>query len=372
VNEKLALRVLGEIMGWTDAEATREFAWLRLMSRMKYDGYQDYLAGARFIESLADWVQQFETSAERAAAYAFVRNWLVYIGPAEMLRLVELLYADEVQQTLVRVVASELGIRPYLVWASREATEAYGRLLRRTLFIGLSDGARLDLFRRANAWLISNEQIIVAAHVDDEKWDDLLKDLRQADGQLADARFSIVYLIDDFVGTGTTFIRKDKDTGKWKGKLAKFHKTVEDKRLTHFEPNLRVRVHHYIANHNAVDTLKERQATALQELGPDKWPSDVTFSFGTVLPENLPMVRCDSREAVAFVELAKKYYDPQLETRHTAEGRTDMRLGFAGCALPVILEHNTPNNSVSILWAETDGDGGHAMRPLFRRRQRHT
>ena len=92
-------------MGWSDSEATKEFHWLRLISRMKYDGYQDYLAGARFIESLVDWIQQFRTPEERATAYAFVRTQLVYIGPSEMRRLVELLYPGEVQPTLLRSVA---------------------------------------------------------------------------------------------------------------------------------------------------------------------------------------------------------------------------------------------------------------------------
>ena len=55
-----------------------------------------------------------------------------------------------------------------------------------------------------------------------------------------------------------------------------------------------------------------------------------------------------------------------------------MKLGYGGCALPLILDHNTPNNSMPLLWAETVGspkvDGMAAvpaMRPLFRRRQRH-
>ena len=375
MNEKLALRILGVIMGWSDAEATEEFHWLRLISRVKYDGYQDYLAGARFIERLADWVQQFRTHEERGAAYAFVRAHVVYIGPAEMLRLVELLYPGEIQRTLLRAVARALGIPPYRVWASAEATTAYEQLLRRTLFIGLSDGARLDLFRRANAGVISNEQIVVAAHIDEEKWDDLLKNLRKAPGQAPDARFSLVYLIDDFVGTGTTFIRKDSESGAWKGKLAKFHKTVRDyRRDSPFEPSVGVCVHHYIANHDAVDKLRARQAQALVDLSPDHWFQDVRFSFGTILPRDLPITRSNSTGPQEFVDLAKRYYDPELESRHTGEGGTDMRLGFAACALPLILEHNTPNNTVSLLWAETDGDGegAHAMRPLFRRRQRHS
>jgi hypothetical protein len=49
-----------------------------------------------------------------------------------------------------------------------------------------------------------------------------------------------------------------------------------------------------------------------------------------------------------------------------------MKLGYANCALPVVLEHNTPNNSFPLLWAETArANGAHAMEPLFFRRDRH-
>jgi hypothetical protein len=48
-----------------------------------------------------------------------------------------------------------------------------------------------------------------------------------------------------------------------------------------------------------------------------------------------------------------------------------MKYGYADCALPLVLEHNTPNNAIPILWAETEGKLGEPMRPLFFRRDRH-
>jgi hypothetical protein len=66
-------------------------------------------------------------------------------------------------------------------------------------------------------------------------------------------------------------------------------------------------------------------------------------------------------------------YDSVLENKHSEESEDpNMRRGYAQCSLCVILEHNTPNNSLPLFWAETDGNNGqHAMRPLFRRRTRH-
>src|SRR5439155_11683306 len=104
VKQNVALRVLGEVLGWDDERARSEFDWLRLMSRVKYDSYRDFLAGVRFIESLADWLQQFVTREEREAAYNFVRHHLVYVGTGEMQHLVELVYPETVQRRLLKAV----------------------------------------------------------------------------------------------------------------------------------------------------------------------------------------------------------------------------------------------------------------------------
>ncbi len=90
---------------------------------------QDFLAGVRFIESLATWIQQFETTDERETAYAFVRQVLVYIGPAELFRLVDSFYPDHVERQLVESVAAAHNVRPFLVWASAQTTKAYDKLL---------------------------------------------------------------------------------------------------------------------------------------------------------------------------------------------------------------------------------------------------
>ena len=50
-----------------------------------------------------------------------------------------------------------------------------------------------------------------------------------------------------------------------------------------------------------------------------------------------------------------------------------MRAVFRSGAPDSVNTYNTPNNSIALLWAETaGGPDKHAMRPLFRSRQRHT
>src|SRR5215207_598232 len=50
----------------------------------------------------------------------------------------------------------------------------------------------------------------------------LRSELRDPEG-----RFRLVYLIDDFAGTGTSFLRYDEEKAKWKGKLIRFRESVE-------------------------------------------------------------------------------------------------------------------------------------------------
>ena len=78
---------------------------------------------------------------------------------------------------------------------------AFRKRLRRCLFVGLSDGSRIDVLRRANAGHLSQEQVVPMMNVDDDKWKSLAKDLKEELGD--DARFSDVYLIDDFTASGT-------------------------------------------------------------------------------------------------------------------------------------------------------------------------
>lgn len=355
-------------MGWDPARFNSEFRWLGLRSRMKYDSYQDFLAGMRFIESLADWLQQFAPS-EREAAYEFVRKNLVFMSPTEMRHLVELFYPETIQPRLIRKVAETCGIPQYRVWAESRAVELYEALLRKTLFIELSDGGRIDIFRRANAGVIGNEQIVTAPRIHPAKWDDLIKDLRKITGR-TDERFSLVYLVDDFVGSGTTLLREED--GVWKGKLVRFWEDVADVGVAekYFEPGWKLCVHHYLSTHQAARVVKERDQAIRKARGEGKWFESVEFSCGTQLPADFP-VRLEDHPA--FAPLVQKYYDDSIEDEHVRKGGANARLGFGQCALPLILEHNTPNNSIALLWAETTGTNGqHPMRPLFRRRKRHT
>ena len=380
MNQDLGLKILGRIMNWTDGRAREEFAWLKLMARLKYDGYRDFQAGMRFIESLVTWLQQFKPH-ERKTAYAFVRHSLVYIGPSEMQRLVEQFYPRFVRDRIVRMVATEHGVPPHRVQIDPNGRAASQRLRRQTLFMGLSDGARIDTIRHANSGVLGNEQFVQGTQVDTDKWRDLLDNLRE-DLNDPNARFRIVYLVDDFAGTGTSFLRFDDEGAKWKGKLVRFkdsvngaNRALQGDKL--FEDRWVLCVHHYVASSAAAGAIQERlnQSADTGDF-PEDWARATYATYGMVLPHDLPIDR-NGESHDDFIELTQTYYNPVIRTKHTdVGGVTHLGLGYGGCALPLVLEHNTPNNSVALLWAETDGGirdsvPAPAMRPLFRRRQRH-
>jgi hypothetical protein len=366
MRQGLALRLLGDVMDWDNHRAREEFRWLQLMARVKYDSYPDFLAGVRFIGNLANWLQQFDAD-ERACAYDFVRNHLVYVGPAEMQRLVELTHPHHVQRRLRRAASERLGVPSYMVWAHPEANRLYRKLHDASLFMGLSEGARIDAFRRANAGVINNEQVVAVTQSNRDKWDDLLKNLKKRTNDPA-ARFAFVFLLDDFTGTGKTLLRYKEEEGVWTGKLMRFREASANMTPTYFEENAVVCVHHYTATAQAQADVSKRAQEASRSAGSLKWLEKVEFSYGTVFPQDLPV---DPARSADFLKLVDKYYDAALETEHTGVGGDDVKLGFGQCGLPLVLEHNTPNNSIALLWADQPGERGTPMRPLFRRRQRH-
>jgi hypothetical protein len=380
MKQQLALRVLADAMGWDDEEAPREFAWLRLMSRLKYDTYQGYQPGARFIESLVVWVQQFPQH-ERKIAYETVRRKLIFVSANELRHLIEQMYTREVQPYLVARASKHFSIPRYLVWKSAEASKWVQDALRRTLFMGLSDGARIDVLRRANVGRISNEQVVLAPIVDHDKWRDLQKELRRDQPSDQDPKFDCVWVIDDLTASGTTLIRSkevsDEDTGEkkfeWKGKLCKLQAAISDAREKlgkefPLAEQFDLCVHHYLATQDALDAAKKLSDAARSTRGVSNWFKEVHFSYGMLLSKDVKLKHPED----TFVDLANRYYDKAIEDRHTEEsGQKDVRLGYKGCALPLVLEHNTPNNTVALFWADTAGTQGHRMRPLFRRRTRH-
>lgn len=367
MRDELAENLLAKVMGWSDEEKARERAILQDLARYKYDEYQQYAPGRRFIESLALWLRQFLTAAERKTAYEFVRNRLVFISTPELRQLVDLSFPTAIRPSLIALAARRAGIDPLRVKAV-VASRDYRTALRQTLFLGLSDGARTDVFRRAYPE-VSNEQIWHAYDISDEKATSmgkkLAKDLTSQLGREptdAESRFHTICLLDDFTASGTTYIRKED--GVWDGKIPRIvtRLMTDGDALSNLvaAQNIRIVVCIYVAADQAIRHLQDHL-------------KDFTFAKGTielrVVYELPPETRLDDAVDAPFLALAKddRYFDASADDEHGDVGGTTTRLGYAACRLPVVLSHNTPNNSVFVL----RGEYAHTFVGLFPRISRH-
>ena len=365
----LAETLLARIMDWDDSTKASERARLDLFAAYKYDQYQRFAPGRRFLESLALWLRQFKSGDERKVAYEFVRNRLVFISNEEMNSLVDLTFPTIVRPFLLRDAAKETGISEFRIKAISES-RSYRCLQRQTLVLGLSDGARTDRFRRVNGASLSHEQVFHAYDVSEKKAADMAAKLRRDLQQLLDrqptseeARFRYIVLLDDFSASGLSYIRNDEESGEWTGKIPKIvDELMRDDGLGQCVADHDVRVIFvlYISSKQATEQISDSL-------------KGVSFSKGNV---ELKVVfeldhasRLDPETETALFQLLRKeeYFDELADDEHAKVGKTSMRLGFADGRLPIVLSHNTPNNSIYLFWAEDR----HKVLGLFPRISRH-
>jgi hypothetical protein len=148
---------------------------LQALASFKYDEYQQFSAGCHFIESLTLWLNQFQTVEERRMAYEFVKKRLIYCSSAEMRHLAEIAYPDYIRPILLDRAAADIGIDRHRV-AVIASHSKFAIRQRQCLFLGLSDGARIDTFRRANRDL-NHEQIWQTYELSELRVTKLLKKL---------------------------------------------------------------------------------------------------------------------------------------------------------------------------------------------------
>ncbi len=397
MRDQNAQQMLAKVMNWNDQDAVVDrVPRLQLIADYKYDHYQRFGPGRRFIESLALWLNQFQLQ-DRAIALQFVEENLVFFSDKELSHLVELAYPDVIVQERLRLVAEEKDIPAHRVCEIAKS-DRFQELQKKSLYLGLSDGARTNELRRAAGGDISNEQIWQAYELGEAKAEDMLSELRNTltrpppevkneevwrafeEGGVAeanklldelrntpkkprsDARFNLVWLLDDFSGSGNTYIRYDTKLSKFKGKIKKIYDRLHQGDLIdpeHYEVFLLL----YVATRQAIDHI-------------EYWAERFTSEYG-YKPLQL-RVLCPIEPNVSVAKIATSalhtllmnphYYDHKAFDKHMAVGGSeDAKLGFAGCALPVVLAHNTPNNSVYILWGPETFD----FVGLFPRVSRH-
>ncbi len=299
-----------------------------------------------------------------------MRTRMVFFSAAEIAHLVTIAYPDHIRPLLINRSAATIGVPERLV-GQIACNREYRILRRQCLFLGMSDGARIDTFRRATNTELSHEQIWQTYEMSPEKGDGILSELRKdlmsivgTNSNEETSLFRMIFLLDDFSGSGRSCLRRGNDGTTIVGKIAKFRDQLQSAdrlgKLVNTD-DLYVGIVLYIATKHAVNHLKPLLEELFQSFPKLEWDIHVVNMLEDA-------VSLDNSTDKAFLDLANSYYDSNIEDRHTREGGTDVKCGFAGCALPIVLSHNTPNNSMFLLWANPDDV---QIRGLFPRVSRH-
>ncbi len=368
MKEALAERLLAKVMGWTAEDVARERPDLQAMAAYKYDGYQQFSAGMRFVESLARWLDQFQSGQEKEIAYRFVKDELIYCSAEEMNHLVSIAYPDRIRPVLLRRTARAAGLNERHL--GRIANSPQFKIYRRRcLFLGLSDGARIDIFRRANNQELRHDQIFPTYQISADRATELIEKLKQALSDILGVRppqemvkFRTVVLLDDFCASGLSYLRKEEDN-LFRGKIGNFFQSITDPNNPASQLVDISQTEVLVVLYMATERARQRLESLCKELEKNqgmKWSVIVVHPF-------YEEIRILPARGHAMEKLIEANYDSADETESTRKGGTDLRYGFSWCGLPVVLHHNTPNNSLYLLWAESS----QRVRPLFPRVSRH-
>jgi hypothetical protein len=178
---------------------------------------------------------------------------------------------------------------------------------------------------------------------------ELAADLGRVLGRAPDesqVRFRSLYLIDDFSASGTSYCRHEV-TG-FKGKVISALRQLTDLGSLIDPADIDVNVLLYVATTTAEQRIRDR----LAEWKADNYP-DAKLSVH-VLQTIGDSERVLVEPASPLEALLKKYFDATIVDNHYKKGaHARPYLGFDENALPLILAHNTPNNSLPILWFDS-------------------
>ena len=201
----------------------------------------------------------------------------------------------------------------------------------------------------------------------------LAKSLKQS-GE--DARFEIVFLVDDFSASGLSYIRENGDG--FDGKINAFLKQFIYNRPNPNNPtttealesgglrsmlvkNPLIIVLLYVATDRAVAHIEQLAKKLYTKHG-------VEIKVVVVYKIDEEVASIKPHEVAQVESTLKKQFDDAVVTSHYKTGR-HLRpyLGFDECGLLVVLSHNCPNNTLPIIWHDSDNL---EIKGLFPRHQR--
>ncbi len=356
-----------------------EIRRLGALAQYKYDEYQQFAPGRYFMESLVSWLGRIPEN-HRQAAFNFVRDRLVFFGRGDIYHFAQVAYQHLIRSFLVTSETQALKLpihkRPKI------AQSRYFRALERnSLFIGLSDGARIDDFRRLGE--LHNDQVHSSYHVTPDRLTEMIRswtdhrDTNAADvaaegiGEISAMKVRRIFLVDDLSASGTSVIDYDELAQKWKGRYPTFINLVlgDDVYPDLDQANLEVHLVFYVATDQAnadvkskIDTFNAKRKTA----------GKLTASTEILTVQPLPATLAVGQQVndSRYRDFIDAYDMTGSYDKSMAKGGPDghQKWGFKKCALPIVLYHNCPNNTIGPIWMYPGEKG---MQGLFPRVRRH-
>ena len=330
---------------------------LELMAAYKYDNYEMYNTATRFFEHMLIWLRQFREE-HRETVLKFLGNKLVFISQKEMQDLARFLYYDRIVPEILKIIIHHEKLKPFSY--ATAFTSHFKNYLRHCLFVGLSDGSKIDFFRRHHIDL-SQEQVLPYYRTPAK---DYLHKLRTETGN-PDDNFHTVFLIDDFSGSGSTLIREERsDTGKvsYEGVLNRvfdIHSEIMDQAEN-------IYLCHYVATEESIRHVTEMTNKIQAFRGKIKMLTSLVLRDEIrITPQNSSADPLMS----SMAEICDIYYNKNYEDVNTSK-KGGIKYGYGDVGLPLVLYSNTPNNSIYLLWYNADSDKV-KFSGLFNRINRH-
>jgi len=325
------------------------------MSAYKFDAYEGYRTGDRFASNLLRFLSNFK-GQELDDALTMATK-IIFISAKEMHELsMEVYYKIKLKllDIIINDKAAELEPWEY----GKAYSKYYLDYLEKSLFVAMSDSSKIDYFRRHAQ--VDNESIISTYKIDVDALIQYGKKNEERNPHADYENKKFIFLIDDFSGSGYTFLRQ----------LQKFH----DRWYDHIKyRNI------FFCPYIITDSAFEKISRSYSEQIP---PEDgVSFEIlptlkiplnHTVTDQNCMIFGESKIHPKNILSLCDTYYHESIEDDHTRKNG-GVKYGFGNSGLLVVKHDNSPNDSLFLIWFK-DHKCNTALRdwnPLFPRIPRH-
>jgi hypothetical protein len=377
MNDSLAVSLLAKVTKWDEKRLSKELPKLSFLARTKYDSYSQFDPGFRFMSSFAQWMSQFDKE-DVEIIYSAFNKYLTFISSEQIKYLVDLMYSSKIKPFIRDLSAIKSGLSRYQL-NKIESSQEYKIQKRLSLVVGLSDGSHIDILRRTAGF--SNEQVLPMYYPNQEKLQDMFDELHK-DSLLKGSNrnlFESLFLVDDFTASGTSFARKED---KYKGKIIKVLKGLKPKEAgtegnaddesdielsdLFVKDKINMNVLFCVATEDAISNINREVEKYINE---NNMTDLIHFNVDSVqLIKTEEINRVKNHPGLKNVLKKDKYYDwSAILTDSYRKGKHDEPYwGFNECGLLLVLSHNTPNNTMPVIWEDTS-----KFRGLFPRINRH-